>query len=147
MLNQLYICFKTWYVWWVFINYLYPPLPDYSRALAMCYSIFSSIIEFSIAMWIEHPEVWPRLWWQEAENFSDLLLHQSGAPIQFCCFPNCSVISLPRSPFLIKLVFIESAHWADSIIESRCPSVCPFSCTRFWGLFCPHFPKSDVQNF
>ena len=26
-------------------------------------------------------------------------------------------------------------------------SVCPFSCTRFWGLFCPHFPKLDVQNF
>ena len=25
--------------------------------------------------------------------------------------------------------------------------VCPFSCTRFWGLFCPHFPKSDVQKF
>ena len=24
---------------------------------------------------------------------------------------------------------------------------CPFSCGRFWGLFCPHFPKSDVQNF
>ena len=23
----------------------------------------------------------------------------------------------------------------------------PFSCTRFWGLFCPHFLKLDVQNF
>ena len=99
MLNQLYICFKTWYVWWVFINYLYPPLPDYSRALAMCYSIFSSIIEFSIAMWIEHPEVWPRLWWQEAENFSDLLRHQYGPQIQFCFLPNLHKIYLPSSYF------------------------------------------------
>ena len=24
---------------------------------------------------------------------------------------------------------------------------CPFSCGIFWGLFCPHFPKLDVQNF
>ena len=30
---------------------------------------------------------------------------------------------------------------------SACVCVCPFSCTRFWGLSCPHFPKSDVQNF
>ena len=33
------------------------------------------------------------------------------------------------------LIFIESAHWADSIIESRCPSVCvcvcPFSMRVF----------------
>ena len=28
-----------------------------------------------------------------------------------------------------------------------CLSVCPFSRSIFWGLFCPHFPKSDVQNF
>ena len=35
-------------------------------------------------------------------------------------------------------IFIESAHWADLIIESRCPyvcmSVCPFSCNFFRGL-------------
>ena len=29
-----------------------------------------------------------------------------------------------------------------------CLSVwCPFLCGIFWGLFCPHFQKSDVQNF
>ena len=28
---------------------------------------------------------------------------------------------------------------------SVCVCVCPFSCGRFWGLFCPHFPKSDVK--
>ena len=27
-----------------------------------------------------------------------------------------------------------------------CLYVCPFSCSIFWGLFRPHFPKSDVQS-
>ena len=130
MLNQLYICFKTWYVWWVFINYLYPPTPDYSRALAMCYSIFSSIIEFSIAMWIEHPEVWPRLWWQEAENFSDLLLHQYGPQIQFCFLPNLPKIYFPSSYFkkttwqftgffyIFISSFILPVGWSIDLLES-----------------------------
>ena len=36
----------------------------------------------------------------------------------------------------------------DLVVAMSVCSLCvPFSCTRFWGLFCPHFPKSDVQNF
>ena len=34
------------------------------------------------------------------------------------------------------------------VAMSQCLSVClcvvPFSCTRFWGLFCPHFPRLNV---
>ena len=38
------------------------------------------------------------------------------------------------------------------VAMSVCTCVCvsvwyPFSCGTFWGLFCPHFPKSDVHNF
>ena len=33
---------------------------------------------------------------------------------------------------------------AKSVCLSVCLSVCPFSCDIFWGLLCPHFPKSDV---
>ena len=51
--------------------------------------------------------------------------------------------------------FSKNRPLADSFIESRCQfiyhsvclSVCPFSRSIFWGLFCPHFPKSDVQYF
>ena len=28
-------------------------------------------------------------------------------------------------------IFTESAHWADSVIESPCPSVCLFVCENF----------------
>ena len=45
---------------------------------------------------------------------------------------------------MFSLLFIESAHWADSIIESRCPSVClmsdvPFHVLDFKAYFarCP----------
>ena len=33
------------------------------------------------------------------------------------------------------LIFIESAHWADSIIESRCPSVCLCVCLSLFMRF------------
>ena len=29
---------------------------------------------------------------------------------------------------LADYIFTESAHWADSVIESQCPSVCLFVC-------------------
>ena len=45
-------------------------------------------------------------------------------------------------------------HWISPLGQfdlvvamSVCLSVwCPFSCGIFWGLFCSHFPKSDVQK-
>ena len=37
---------------------------------------------------------------------------------------------------------------AMSVCLSVCLCVwCPFLRGIFWGLFCPHFPRSDVQNF
>ena len=50
-----------------------------------------------------------------------------------------------------------SSNWPTGPIRSSscdvrlsvCQFVCPFSCTRFWGLFCPHFgcPKFlEIRN-
>ena len=63
---------------------------------------------------------------------------------------------------MIPLLMWNNWHWFSSnrptgpIQSSRrivcvcvcvCLFVCPFSCNIFWGLLCPHFPKSDVQSF
>ena len=32
---------------------------------------------------------------------------------------------------------------AMSVFSCCCCLSVPFSCTRFWGIYCPHFPKSD----
>ena len=53
--------------------------------------------------------------------------------------------------YIYIYIFKESAlgRFFHRVAMSVCLmfDVCPFSRGIFWGLFCPHFPKSDVQNF
>ena len=64
--------------------------------------------------------------------------------------------------FFENLIFnhFDESHWHfhqigplgrfDLVVAmSVCVSAClmSFSCGIFWGLFCPHFPKSDVKIF
>ena len=69
-------------------------------------------------------------------------------PQNYCNCPKNNLIDITY-----KCIFKESAlgrffHRVAMSVHMRvCVFVCPFSCGIFWGLFCPHFPKSDVQNF
>ena len=63
------------------------------------------------------------------------------------------ILYLVRRTFTPLLFFyrISPRGRFDIVVAmSVCLCVCvyvPFSCTRFWGLFCPHFLKSDVKSF
>ena len=53
--------------------------------------------------------------------------------LNWCGYQNCIKKGLlsTKPPHLdnviyVYTIFTELAHWADSVIESRCPSVCPW---------------------
>ena len=60
--------------------------------------------------------------------------------------PNCSFFFIVLQKTADFHIFIESAHWADSIIESRCPYVClsvPFHAIFFEA---SHWPSDHMTR-
>ena len=59
---------------------------------------------------------------------SSLYMHHTLMLYHLITAHKPSVFNLSDCPYIMQYLFTESAHWADSVIESRCPCVCTSVC-------------------